>query len=263
MYSSQLCTKVSVLIVYQLHNTMIIYPVNETKYYGSIIKTKKKVQFIIYVNKKRVLLKENKFTDFDTHKEAIDDISVFRRKWSIDNNKVVNSSTTIDNKYLSIDVGDGKKMITDMCDKELVDKYHWRLHNGGCYVSRLLPMDERTNKKREYRYFHEDKISIKLVNHVNNNKLDNRAENLIDITNKKLAWKNQHCNKKMRIDNTSGITGVYRGCFKGYDYWEVKGVDYNNNKIQKKYGVRKWGEEAAKKLAHAFRNKLIEESYKE
>lgn len=251
---------------------MIIYPDNSSKYFGSILKLKKKVQYIIFKNKKKYIIKELYYKDYNKDSDAIDEINTFRKTWSIDNNKVLNVIENIENKYLKVSIGEDNYLLADIQDKEIIEKYNWRIHNGGCYVTRLVPIKDRVSSKREYITFHEDILknkdsneknaNYKNVNHKNNNKLDNRRENLGEITIEKLGWKNQHCNKKMRSDNTSGHTGVYRGDYKGYHYWEFKGFDYNGNRIQKKYGVKKWGEDGAKALAHKFRDMLIDKSYK-
>lgn len=62
------------------------------------------------------------------------------------------------------------------------------------------------------------------IDHINNNPLDNRIENL------RLATRNQNChNTRMRSDNTSGIKGVVWN--KDNNNWRAR-IYINNNKIE-------------------------------
>ena len=77
------------------------------------------------------------------------------------------------------------------------------------------------------------------MNHLNDNLLDNRDENVVEIDSDQLEWKEKCRNRKMRFDNNSGCNGVHKTQTNGYYYWEVRGKDYDG-KIFKKFSVKKF-----------------------
>lgn len=242
---------------------MVIYSKNPIKYNGSLIKQKKRYIFCVTEDKKRKVVKEFIISNYESIDKLKEEANKFKIQWGIDNNKTANSYTIIENSHLVVNVNNNKSFLADLSDLEIVEKYIWKIQNGSCYITALLPKNERKDAKmREYSPFHKVKLGTELINHINNNKLDNRSSNLKKTTINKHRWKIQHCNKKKRSDNTSGNTGIYKGSYKGYEYWQVRGVDYNNNTVNKKYGIRKWGDEGAKAMAEKYRNDFIDESYK-
>lgn len=68
-------------------------------------------------------------------------------------------------------------------------------------------------------------------------------------------------NRKMGSNNTSGITGVGRHSEGGYEFWCARWCDPERPTFskQRKFSVRKYGEDGAKALAIAFREAKIAE----
>lgn len=92
----------------------------------------------------------------------------------------------------------GKITLVDDIDYEVLKKVKWHYCNG--YASR------KVNKKREYMHHFITGVSpsyLKVVDHVNQNKLDNRRKNLRLVSRSVNAT-----NSKMNKRNKSNIKGV-------------------------------------------------------
>jgi len=92
----------------------------------------------------------------------------------------------------------GKQFIFDLCNYEKIKKYNWHVKYDG-YVE---AHDENNNYISLHRLifnfpdFH--------IDHINHNPSDNRVENL-----RLVSREQNQANTKLRIDNTSGVKGVY------------------------------------------------------
>jgi hypothetical protein len=128
-------------------------------------------------------------------------------------------------------------------------------------VEEILP-DPVTGKKRHYIPFHLMKYGLDHIDHLNKNPLDNRDVNMGHLSKSQHSWKSQVGDAKMRINNSSGKTGVFYGCCGNYDYWEVRGKDFFGNKIYKKFSIKKYGYEGSRHMAIHFRDMIIDKSYK-
>ncbi len=122
--------------------------------------------------------------------------------------------------------------------------------------------DPVTGKKRHYIPFHLMKYGLDHIDHLNKNPLDNRDANMGHLSKSQHSWKSQVGDAKMRINNSSGKTGVFYGCCGNYDYWEVRGKDFFGNKIYKKFSIKKYGYEGSRHMAIHFRDMIIDKSYK-
>ena len=94
-----------------------------------------------------------------------------------------------------------------------------------------------------------------VVDHIDGNKINNKITNLRSVTNQKNLT-----NSKMRIDNISGTTGVFRHQLisrnKLYSYWAAFWSE--NGKCRKKsFSINKLGENVAFELAVSVRRNAI------
>ena len=129
-----------------------------------------------------------------------------------------------ENDYIKVVLDKNISMLIDENDIDFLNKYNWKCTYGKIYkYAEAIKINE--NNKIKIR-FEEELLNSKYINHINNNTLDNRRSNLEIVDYNKKIWKLKHLNRKKRIDNTSGTTGIYRGSYKNYFYWEVKGYDY-------------------------------------
>lgn len=89
------------------------------------------------------------------------------------------------------------------------------------------------------------------VDHIDQNKKNNRISNLRLATNRI----NQQ-NMPIRIDNSSGITGVARYSSRGTPYWKATWSDEGKRK-SKSFSIAVYGEEGAKDEALSARKTAI------
>lgn len=88
-----------------------------------------------------------------------------------------------------------KTIIIDIDDKYLVYQYYWQLNYNGYPITRTLG-------EKQYLY-HLILNTEDLIDHINNNPLDNRKQNLRVCNNS-----DNSLNQKISKRNTSGVTGV-------------------------------------------------------
>lgn len=89
--------------------------------------------------------------------------------------------------------------------------------------------------------------------HENGNKLDNSLSNLRVIE----RCKNPR-NNKMRVDNTSGVTGVTKiNNGQGNYYWSARVENGDGTFTHKRFSLNKLGDKAAFKLAVVYREAMI------
>lgn len=228
------------------------YSSNLSKYLGTIIKQNNKYIFKVIKDKKILHKKEFSFLNIlqeTAYQNAVD----YKKKWSIDNNYTKNYYY-IDGDNIRVHLTFDKYFITNKNNLDKIEKYIWYLIDG--YVGTMISED----KKRKKIYLHNFLTDEKQVVHKDTNKMNNTTENLL-VTDEETARKIKSFNHIKRKDNTSGFTGVYKGCFKNKEYWEVKGHDFNGNNIYKKYSIDKYGSQSAYSLACDFRDKFINQSY--
>lgn len=101
-----------------------------------------------------------------------------------------------ENDYIIGEFDDGKKMKIDKEDFIKVSKYQWFVDSMGY---------PKSSAGRLHRYLFDNKIPQGMVvDHKNNDKLDNRRKNLRICTRR-----TNSCNCKISKANKSGKTGVY------------------------------------------------------
>lgn len=104
-------------------------------------------------------------------------------------------------------------------------------------------------------FYHYGKFPDDLIDHIDGDALNNRIPNLRDVS----ATENNR-NTKMRVDNTSGTTGVESWSYrdvngKTYYYWKVRWYALCSGKRKsKQFSVLTYGNEGAKVLAESFKS---------
>ena len=150
---------------------------------------------------------------------------------------------------LSGKLGEGKYILLDDEDADILGKMKWHL-NGGRYPVRGY----YEGKKKKKFYLHRVILNAKKdeqVDHINGNKLDCRKENLRICT----SLGNNH-NRKRSIKNTSGYKGVtyhkrdqayqatiklnYKEIFLGYFKTAKEAAIAYNDAAKKYYGEFAW-----------------------
>lgn len=98
--------------------------------------------------------------------------------------------------------GDGKFAIIDDKYLKLVSKYSWHLKSNG-YASAYFGGGRKNTKRIYLHHLITGKIKGKYTDHINNNKLDNRINNLRIAT-----YSENSINSKKRKNGTSAYKGV-------------------------------------------------------
>jgi len=101
--------------------------------------------------------------------------------------------------------------------------------------------------------FGDDSIKDLSIDHINGDSLDNRIENLRIVTNK---VNNQ--NRKMRSNNTTGVTGVTIKTMGNHSYYAATWKE-NDKHMCKFFSITKLGESEAFQQACNHRSKMIEQ----
>lgn len=91
--------------------------------------------------------------------------------------------------------------IVDDEDYEMLSKYKWHVDNNG-YAKNNYRVGKKTYSRRMHRLVMNAQKG-ELIDHENQNKLDNRKTNL-----RRATQSQNRTNAKMREDNTSGFRGV-------------------------------------------------------
>lgn len=98
-----------------------------------------------------------------------------------------------------IELTRGAVTIVDDADYEALSRHSWYLHNGYAYGR---PGGRAGQKIRMHRYIlGVDPLAF--VDHINGDKLDNRRENLREVTKRQ-----NNCNARVRSDNRARLKGV-------------------------------------------------------
>ena len=134
--------------------------------------------------------------------------------------KGVNKFIEQDAYFIGID-SKKRQFLFDKEDYEYIKKYYWYIDVTGYVVHK-----HKNKTKGKTYYLHRELISCgkeKFVDHMNNNKLDNRKSNL------RLATAQQNTfNKSIQKNNTSGVPGV--SYIKPTKKWSAT-IGYNNKNI--------------------------------
>lgn len=105
----------------------------------------------------------------------------------------------------------GKEFYFDLEDYDKIKDYCWFKNDSGYILSVLKKIDGKQKRIR----MHNLLIGDYGIDHINNNKFDNRKSNL-----RKVTASQNNMNKRLRQDSTSGYTGVYWG--KQHNKWMAK-----------------------------------------
>ncbi|MET7041037.1 HNH endonuclease [Clostridium botulinum] len=140
----------------------------------------------------------------------------------------------------------GEQFTFDKCDYEFIKQYCWYVDKTGYVVYK---------DKKGTHYLHRVLMKAKIgqfIDHINNNKKDNRRENLRFATQQQ-----NNFNKSIQNNNTSGIVGVRYD--KSVNKW-IAYIGYNNKNIRlgafkNKKDAIKVRKEAEKKYFGEFAHK--------
>jgi hypothetical protein len=259
-----------------------IYSENPTKYPGSLKYLYNRIAVSYKKGEKRIHLKDFFYDDYDesnkkytkTEKAA----EQFRRDWAVENGLAKNlykidPNTNIvyvifnhndaDSKDLQKDKKDDLWLKVDLDHLDKIEKYVWYPKKGEYtyYADTMIPSNKKLGIKRHHRFLHQMITGRFNVDHINNNGLDNTTQNLRIYNDPQKQNSIQRYNTKQRKDNTSGFTGVYYGRYNDYDYWFVKGYDFDGKRVFKKFGISKYGEATAYSMACAYRDNNINLSF--
>lgn len=208
-----------------------IYPENISKYNGNVKKLSNGFS-VTFTNHLPVSFDLKNYTSFD---EALKSAMEYKRKMAI-SLKLVKNRYIIHDDYIEIDIGNDKTAFVDINHKELIDENVITFTNSQvCIIqdNKVIPL---------YKVIHNNPKNIVFKN-----------DDVLDIRSCNLT------NKDKRTDNTSGIQGVGRHPTMGY--WFSK-VYVDGKQVVTTFGVNKFGEDLAKKLAITCRNHYEELYYK-
>lgn len=142
----------------------------------------------------------------------------------------------------------------DKDDYDRVSQYKWTLaiHDKDIRIIASSPELKRVGL---HQFILENNDSTKVIDHINQDPLDNRKQNL-RITSRSV----NSTNAKARAENKSGIRGVYRreerpGIAKAS--WVCEWSD--STRHSKSFSIAKYGEEEAFRLACSFREEKMKE----
>lgn len=102
-----------------------------------------------------------------------------------------------------------------------------------------------------------------IVNHIDNNRGNNKIENLEMVTFSENNLKSiHHNNNTVRPNNSSGVNGIHEATSRNkYKYAFVEWYDETGYKKGKRFSYLRHGKELAWELAIAFRKNKMEETY--
>lgn len=213
---------------------MFVYPSNPKKYRGRLVGKK------VYIDKDVFI--------FKTIEEARASFLETNRKngWIKNLIRVVPSIQAVE-KYLEVDIGNGKVMLADFGDIDLIQSLS--IWNNGYYA---LAKVNKKNVLYHVLIFEEYIPEGYTIDHINRNSFDNRRANLRLVSKKTQAF-----NRNIPKHNKSGVVGVFFVNKSGREYWVAKWF-VNGKQEQKYFDASKPG---ARELAIEYRKKKEKEYF--
>jgi hypothetical protein len=98
--------------------------------------------------------------------------------------------------------------------------------------------------------------NLEFIDHINQNRSDNRLENL-----RWVSRKDNNRNRSMNKNNTTGNQGVFFRNDDKFSYWQAYWCDNEGKQKFKTFPIKKYGNDEAKQLAIDFRKMKVEEFY--
>lgn len=136
----------------------------------------------------------------------------------------------------------------DIEDFEIVSKYKWRILNNPNNNSMYVIKHGTRNNSLHRLIMQPEKD--KFVDHINQNGLDNRKQNL-RVVEKYL----NNRNNPLRKDNKSGVIGVYYS--EANNQWRAKWYNSEHKMCQKAFSCNKYGYDEAFQMAVDYRLSMI------
>jgi hypothetical protein len=150
--------------------------------------------------------------------------------------------------YYIVKLTKDKWIIAEDCRKTrvLLRKHCWCSDKG--YANTTV---NKSSKKWHQLYFNYEAGLV--ADHINNNKFDNRIDNIRIATPG-----DNNRNRTKSTKNTSGKQGVCRwtNTTAGLHYWKVRIVNNNGKTISKVFSIKKLGDDEAKRQAIEHRKRL-------
>jgi hypothetical protein len=152
-----------------------------------------------------------------------------------------------EDQYYIVKLSQDMWMIAEDCRKtrQLLRDHTWYLSNGGYACTRV------DNSIKLWHQLFLNYCDGLVADHMNNQKYDNRNDNLRVVT-----YAINARNKLKRSTNTSGKQGVDRCLMNKNYYWSVQIQDNNKKCIRKYFSITKLGEDEAKRQAIEKRKEL-------
>ena len=225
-------------------------PNNNKKYYGSIVKRNKNNKIFYEVQFKQIGSR-----NFNNYDDALNYL-----KSNPYNQNIKNQYRFIgNNKFIEIKLTKGKTTIIDNTpdNLDIIEKNIWCVTDNKtsktCYVHSYKVLENGKKKTIKLHQLLLENIE-EVIDHINQNGLDNRLQNLRNTTFKM----NSTNTDGIRKNNKSGIKGVY------YDkkkiLWCAKWFDENKKQKTKNFSIKKYGEQAHQK-AIEYRKQKEQEFY--
>lgn len=153
--------------------------------------------------------------------------------------------------YYIVELTQGKWMICEDCrtTRRLLRIHCWRYGSKDGYA--------RTNFGNGTRDWHQMYLKYKkglLTDHINNQRFDNRHENLRVTT-----YSGNSRNRTKPSNNTSGKQGIYKIIRKNISYYRSRIVNDLGKRVEKIFNIKKLGEDEAKRQAIAWRRQKEQE----
>ena len=265
--------------LYKIDGLEIIYPKNINKYSGHIIKSSNKYKYKIKNKNKKNKYFEKTF-EFDKKNnklaiKAYNDVIKYKKEYSIKNNFIVNSYYKKDNYYI-VNLTNNKKMLVDLEDLCLVEKYIWRIQNSNKLPTTKIKISDNIDdikdyllsKNKNYSFF--KIVSGKFISFIrlkygilarnitfkNNDRFDYRSSNILIGNSYNYFFINsKKINTKTKVDNLYIVKNN-----NNIDCWEVR-AELNGQKIIRQFSFKEYGKIIGKNRAKEFTQKLINNNY--
>lgn len=152
------------------------------------------------------------------------------------------------NQYYIVQLNEDKWMILTTGERsiDILVEHIWGYSNGYA-ITNIDKGDSKSTTSFHIKIMDMNMDNDMYVDHINIRTYDNRIENL------RYATAQDNCrNKKKRLNKITG-NGIYKSTQHNVKYWIASINDNNNHAINKRFSIKKLGDEEAKNQAIAQR----------